>query len=62
MKRKRFTGEQIIAVLQEHQAGAKVGDLTPAAYERQPTASGDGPTLRDGFVPSSLAAAANSAK
>ncbi len=27
MKRKRFTEEQIIAVLQEHEAGAKVGDL-----------------------------------
>ena len=27
MKRKRFTEEQIIAVLHEHEAGAKAGDL-----------------------------------
>ena len=27
MKRKRFTEEQIISVLQEHEAGAKAGDL-----------------------------------
>ena len=27
MKRKRFTEEQIIAVLKEHEAGAKTGDL-----------------------------------
>jgi len=27
MKRKRFTAEQIIAVLREHEAGAKAGDL-----------------------------------
>jgi len=27
MKRNRFTEEQIIAVLQEHEAGAKAGDL-----------------------------------
>jgi len=27
MKRKRFTEEQIIAVLREHEAGAKSGDL-----------------------------------
>ena len=27
MKRKRFTEEQIIAVLREHEAGAKTGDL-----------------------------------
>jgi putative transposase len=27
MKRKRFTEEQIIAVLREHDAGAKTGDL-----------------------------------
>lgn len=27
MKRKRFTEEQIIAVLREHEAGAKVADL-----------------------------------
>lgn len=27
MKRKRFTEEQIIAVLREHGAGAKAGDL-----------------------------------
>ena len=27
MKRKRFTEEQIIAVLREHEAGAKAGDL-----------------------------------
>ena len=27
MKRKRFTEDQIIAVLREHEAGAKTGDL-----------------------------------
>ena len=27
MKRKRFTEEQIIAALREHEAGAKAGDL-----------------------------------
>ena len=27
MKRRRFTEEQIIAVLREHEAGAKAGDL-----------------------------------
>ena len=27
MKRKRFTEDQIIAVLREHEAGAKAGDL-----------------------------------
>lgn len=27
MKRKRFTDEQIIAVLREHEAGAKAADL-----------------------------------
>ena len=27
MKRKRFTEEQIITVLREHEAGAKTGDL-----------------------------------
>ena len=27
MKRKRFTEEQIIKILREHQAGAKTGDL-----------------------------------
>lgn len=27
MKRKRFTQEQIIAVLREHEAGVKTGDL-----------------------------------
>lgn len=27
MKRKRFTEEQIIAVLREHETGAKAGDL-----------------------------------
>ncbi len=27
MKRKRFTEEQIIAILREHEAGAKAGDL-----------------------------------
>ena len=27
MKRKRFTEEQIITVLSEHEAGAKTGDL-----------------------------------
>jgi putative transposase len=27
MKRKRFTEEQIIAVLREHEAGAKAGDV-----------------------------------
>ena len=27
MKRKRFTAEQIIAVLREHEAGMKTGDL-----------------------------------
>ena len=27
MKRKRFTEEQIISVLREHEAGAKTGDL-----------------------------------
>ena len=27
MKRKRFTDEQIITVLREHEAGAKAGDL-----------------------------------
>ena len=27
MKRKRFTEEQIIAVLREHEAGARTGDL-----------------------------------
>jgi putative transposase len=27
MKRKRFTEEQIIAVLREHEAGAKAADL-----------------------------------
>jgi len=27
MKRKRFTEEQIMAVLREHEAGAKAGDL-----------------------------------
>ncbi len=27
MKRNRFTDEQIIAILQEHEAGARVGDL-----------------------------------
>jgi hypothetical protein len=27
MKRQRFTEEQIIAVLREHEAGAKTGDL-----------------------------------
>ena len=27
MKKKRFTGEQIIAVLKEHEAGMKTGDL-----------------------------------
>ena len=27
MKRKRFTEEQIISVLREHEAGAKAGDL-----------------------------------
>ena len=29
MKRKRFTEEQIIAVLKEHEAGMKTGDLAP---------------------------------
>ena len=29
MKRKRFTEEQIIAVLREHDAGAKTADLAP---------------------------------
>lgn len=27
MKRKRFTGEQIISILKEHEAGARVPDL-----------------------------------
>ena len=27
MKKKRFTGEQIIAVLKEHEAGMRTGDL-----------------------------------
>jgi hypothetical protein len=35
MKRKRFIEEQIIAVLREHRAGTKIGDLAyPAACSR----------------------------
>ena len=33
MKRKRFTEEQIIAVLREHEAGVKAGDLAPQARD-----------------------------
>ena len=33
MKRKRFTEEQIIMVLSEHEAGAKVGDVTRERVE-----------------------------
>ena len=31
MKRKRFTEEQILGVLREHEAGAKTGDLSEEA-------------------------------
>ena len=33
MKRKRFTEEQIIAVLKEHEAGAKTADFGPQARD-----------------------------
>lgn len=36
MKRKRFTEDQIIAVLREHEAGAKAGDLAASTvYPRR---------------------------
>ena len=37
MKRKRFTEEQIVGVLREHEAGAKTGDLAASTESRKPT-------------------------
>jgi hypothetical protein len=36
MKRVRFTEDQIIAVLREHEAGAKTGDLARKTWSRKP--------------------------
>ena len=35
MKRKRFTEEQIVGVLREHEAGAKTGDLAASTESRK---------------------------
>lgn len=38
MKRARFTKEQIIGVLREHEAGAKISDLAQALAKREAVA------------------------
>lgn len=71
MKRKRFTEEQIIAVLREHEAGAKAGDLarkhgisrrrcitgrrSMATYAEVLTATGSSAAQNEGSAPTPIA-------